>query len=97
MSIDTTHLVALSANLSGRVDETAERLRKAALQAGYHITSDDRIGEAELSALIGFSKGTLANRRREGKAPRHYTLPGKGHRVTYRLSDVAEWIEVHRH
>lgn len=78
-----------------RISETADMLRRAALEADppMHITTDDRIGEADLAKLLGIAPGTMANRRREGKAPPHYTFAAAGHRVTYRMTDVAAWIE----
>lgn len=85
----------LRALVDARIRDTADRLRRAALEAEppMHVTMDDRIGEADLAKLLGIAPGTMANRRREGKAPTHYTFATAGHRVTYRLDDVAAWIE----
>lgn len=78
------------------IADTAERLEAAAQRAGYWISADGRMGESDVAALIGLTPGTLANKRREGTAPRAYELGGRGHRVTYRIADVARWIEAHR-
>lgn len=78
------------------IDDTAERLEAAAQAAGYWISADGRIGEADVAAMIGLTVGTLANKRREGTAPMAYELGGRGHRVSYRIIDVARWIEAHR-
>lgn len=86
----------LTVRLNGRADATAEALRRAANDAGFYITGDDRIGETDLAMLLGWSAGTLANRRREGKAPPHYLVSAASHRVTYRIGDVAVWIEARR-
>ena len=94
---DTRRLLGtLQAKMAGRVDSTLAMLQNAAREAGYWITADLRIGEADLAALLGMTHGGLANKRREGTAPPSYTLGGGGHRVTYRLPEVAEWIESHR-
>jgi len=86
----------LSARLDGRASATAELLLAAARDLGFHVTGDHRIGEADVAALLGMTPGALANKRREGKAPASYALPAKGHRVTYRVADVAAWIEARR-
>lgn len=78
------------------IAETAERLEAAALAAGYWVSADGRMGEGDVADMIGLTPGTLANKRREGTAPRAYELGGRGHRVTYRIIDVARWIEAHR-
>ena len=78
------------------IDDTAERLQAAAQDAGYWISADGRMGEADVAEMIGLTPGSLANKRREGTAPRASELGGRGHRVTYRIIDVARWIEAHR-
>jgi hypothetical protein len=79
--------------LADRVRRTAESLRAAAEAQGMHVTADDRIGECDLARLLGVAAGTMANRRREGRGPPHFSLPFARHRVTYRVEDVAAWIE----
>jgi len=86
----------LHAQMDGRADATEGMLLAAARAAGYWISADRRIGEADLAALLGITAGGMANKRREGSAPPHYVLGGAGHRVTYRLAEVAAWIEAHR-
>ncbi|MGY0634392.1 helix-turn-helix transcriptional regulator [Luteimonas sp. A478] len=78
------------------IDDTAERLEAAAQDAGYWVSADGRVGETDVAAMIGLTPGSLANRRREGTAPMAYAIGGRGHRVTYRIIDVARWIEAHR-
>lgn len=89
-------LAGLAATLDGRSDATEARLVDAARAAGYWMTADGRVGESDLAALLGMTPAGLANKRREGAAPASYNLGGGGHRVTYRLSEVARWIEEHR-
>lgn len=86
----------LQAQMDGRADATEGMLLAAAHAAGYWVSADRRIGEADLATLLGMSAGGLANKRREGSAPPFYLLGGAGHRVTYRLAEVATWIEAHR-
>lgn len=78
------------------VASTAKALNDAARRRGFWLSADERLGEADVADLLGLTAGSLANKRREGTAPRAYELGGGRHRVTYRLIDVARWIEAHR-
>lgn len=78
-----------------RLAATEAQLFDAATSLGCWLTGDRRIGEADLARIIGWSADSLRNARAEGKGPVHFRLGGGGHRVTYRLSDVAAWIETH--
>lgn len=86
---------SLRATMLGRVDSTAATLREAAKEKGFWISADDRIGESDLATLLGMTPASLANKRREGSAPSSFALGGGGHRVTYRLTDAAAWLESH--
>ncbi|MBN4938238.1 hypothetical protein JY409_09320 [Stenotrophomonas maltophilia] len=86
----------LRAEIDGESQRTAQVLEQAARAASYWISADGRVGEADLATLLGITAASLANKRREGTAPRAFNLSGGGHRVTYRLEDVALWIESHR-
>lgn len=92
----STRLREVNSSLSADVAATAERLEAAAARASYWISADGRMGEADVAELLGLTPGTLANKRREGTAPLAYVLGGRGHRVSYRLIDIARWIEAHR-
>lgn len=89
-------LNSLLATMDGRDDETAAMLRREAEQRGMWISADGRVGEADLAKLIGLAPGTLANKRREGTAPESFALGGGRHKVTYRLTDAARWLESRR-
>jgi predicted DNA-binding transcriptional regulator AlpA len=78
------------------VEATYALLLASVLESGCWRTGDDRIGEDSAAALLGWSTEHLANRRRDGTGPRAFRLGGAGHRVSYRLSDLAEWIEAQR-
>lgn len=84
------------ADLEGRTEVTAARLHQAAKEAGYWVSGDGRIGESDLAKLLGITPASLANKRRDGSGPKAFTLAGGGHRITYRLDEVAAWIEAHR-
>lgn len=83
-------------DLETRITETAALLLDAARSAGYTVTADGRISEADCAALLGLTAGSLKNARAEGRAPAHYVAPVAGARISYRLRDVAIWLEARR-
>jgi len=87
---------SLLATIEGRSDATAAVLLQVAQERGFWVSGDGRIGEADAAELLGLTSASLANKRREGSAPPSYSLGGKGHRVTYRIAEIALWIESHR-
>lgn len=78
---------------AARIAATAAALEAAARAAGMWLTADLRIGEVDAAEMIGLAAPTLANRRAAGTAPPHYRIGGGGHRVSYRLNDLARFIE----
>lgn len=78
---------------ASRVAGTVRTLTGAVRESGEWLSPDGRVGEATAAWLLGLAPGSLANARTEGRAPPHYRMGGGGHRVTYRVSDLAEWIE----
>lgn len=76
-----------------RTARTAEIYLNEARERGYWLTPDNRIGETDAASLIGWQPGHLRNARSEGRAPRWYRIGGAGHRVSYRIEDLAEFIE----
>lgn len=76
-----------------RIAQTAEQLREACERKGIFITVDDRVGEADVAILIGMAPGSLKNSRKIGTSPPYYRRPANGSRVSYRILEVARWIE----
>ncbi|MFT3664633.1 helix-turn-helix transcriptional regulator [Piscinibacter sp.] len=79
-----------------RVAATEAVLRARCDDEESFITADGRVGESVAAELLGIAEGTLANKRRAGKAPPHFQVGGRGHPITYRLHDLAEWLEAFR-
>lgn len=79
-----------------RIHATTRMLEAACREGGHPVTGDGRVGEAVAAGLLGFAETTMANKRGEGSGPRYFRIGGHGHRVTYRLADIAEWIESSR-
>ncbi|HZF97724.1 MAG TPA: hypothetical protein VEY92_05695 [Pseudoxanthomonas sp.] len=71
-------------------------LQDVAQQNRYWMSGDGRIGERDLEQILNWSPGALKNKRGQGSAPPYYRVGGGGHQVTYRLIDVALWLEEQR-
>lgn len=76
-----------------RIERTERLLREACRQAGAWVSGDGRIGLETAAELLGWSVSTMQNRLCNGTAPPHYRLPGRGHRTTFSLRDLAEFVE----
>jgi hypothetical protein len=81
---------------SNGVGNTLVRLRATAIELGARISGDDRIGERDAARLLGIEPDTLGKQRQEGRAPPHYRAPIGGARISYKLSDLAAWLEGRR-
>ncbi|WP_423459405.1 hypothetical protein [Ottowia sp. VDI28] len=58
------------------------------------ITADERVGEADAARLVGTAQGSLKNMRTLGNGPAFFRLGvGNGSRVSYRIVDLAFWLE----
>lgn len=82
--------------LDYRIEKAIEQFRNYCEKNGFHLTADDRIGEAEAALMLGYAKESLKNKRLLGNSPAWYRRPGGNSKVTYRLSDIAIWIEEQR-
>ena len=77
--------------------ELTERLLLAVVEAaGWPMSADKRVGEAAAAALLGWTHDSLRNKRAEGKAPPAYRIGIGAAKVTYRITDLARWIEEQR-
>lgn len=73
--------------------QTIEDLKKSCVQNGWPVYPGGRVNEAVAAALLGRAVGTLRNWR-YGERPLPFTRPGAGRgRVTYRLSDIADFLD----
>jgi hypothetical protein len=64
---------------------------------GISITADDRIGEADAAELIGYAPSTLKTMRGTfGTGPAWYRAPVGRAQISYRLEDLANWVEEKR-
>lgn len=58
----------------------------------HWISADGRVSPDTAAAILDRSPATLRNWRSAGEGPPFYS----GARVTYRISDLAEWLEQFR-
>ncbi len=75
------------------VDNTAGLLRAAAESSGFVISGDGRVSEQDAATLLGYSLGHVRRLREENKGPVSYSRGMNGNRQSYRLEDLAIWIE----
>jgi hypothetical protein len=76
-----------------RIEETAALLERACLERGQWVSHDGRVYDDVAAEILGRSVGTLANWRANGGARVPFFRAGRRGRVTYRLRDLAEYIE----
>ncbi|MFM9427330.1 hypothetical protein RCH10_003786 [Variovorax sp. GrIS 2.14] len=78
------------------VESTMAMLLRAAQDRKVVMTADMRVSETEAAGLLGYAPGSLKNKRQAGKGPVHYDRAVNGSRVSYRLMDLALWLESKR-
>lgn len=81
---------------SDRVDACVALLLEACERSGIQLSGDMRVSEKDAAVLLGYSHGYLKELRGYGTGPAHFSLGMNGCRVSYRLVDIAAWIEMKR-
>jgi hypothetical protein len=84
------------ADLDRRVADTVKVLQLSVEKNMMPLSADQRVSEVDAARLIGMEPGSLKNLRAEGGAPPSYRVPVNGQRISYRLLDLAIWIEKRR-
>jgi hypothetical protein len=79
--------------VTDRAERCERLLREACRERGCWVSGDGRIGEGDAAVLLGWSAPSLRNARIEGRAPPWFRLGGSGHRISYRITDLARFIE----
>ena len=79
-----------------RIVITTAALLDAARCACMPLSGDERVAEVDAAALLGLSRAYLKQLRDAGEAPPHFRAPVNGSRISYRVADLAAWIEVRR-
>ena len=79
--------------LEDHIEATAAALLASVRENDLTITGDLRISESDAAALLCYSAKYLSQMRQEGRGPRCFRIGMNGARVSYRLYDLACWIE----
>jgi hypothetical protein len=79
-----------------RVDACLRLLLARVREDSMVLSGDLRVSEQDAANLLGYSAQHLKLLRHEGKGPEHYGRGMNGARVSYRLHDLAQWIEASR-
>lgn len=80
-------------DLADRIVDCLATLEATARASSIPVTGDGRVSEAAAAAMVGLAAGTLRNLRAGSCPLAFYKVAG---RVTYRLADLAEFIERQR-
>lgn len=79
--------------LAERIADCRATLEATARASSTPVTGDGRVSEADAAGLVGLAAGTLRNLRAGACPLPFYKVAG---RVTYRLADLAKFIERQR-
>jgi hypothetical protein len=87
--------------MSGHRDSLIEAIQLAtnrlllyATQQDIVVSGDLRVNERAAARLLGYSAGHLKAMRLQGNGPRFYAIGLDGGRFSYRLDDLASWVEM---
>lgn len=73
---------------------TLDLLIRACEKQEICVSADLRVGESDAATLLGYANpGSLKNIRIMGSGPPYYRRPVAGSRVSYRLIDLARWLD----
>ena len=79
--------------LQARSKRTEAMFKRVAAALGIFVTADGRIGAGHAAALLGYAEGSLRNMRSAGGGPCFFNRPLGGYSKSYRLADLARWVE----
>lgn len=79
-----------------RIAATERALFAWCMRNSVPVSADGRVAEITAASMIGLSVSHLRRLRGEGDAPAAYRAPVGGSRMSYRLADLAHWLEERR-
>lgn len=86
-------MTATHASALKRVEISFARLMTEIRARAIAISADGRIGERDAASLLGYNQGWFRQMRGEGSGPPFYRLGVAGAKVSYRVDDLAMWVE----
>jgi hypothetical protein len=78
------------------VESTMRMLLHVVQRDKISVSADMRVSERDAAKMAGYAHGSFKNLRNEGKGPTYYNRAVAGCRVSYRLMDLAAWLEERR-
>ena len=82
--------------LQKAVEAATAQFLQFALREGIVVSGDGRVNEKSAAKVLGYSAGHMKSLRQEGNGPTFYTMGVDGGRFSYRLCDLASWVEMQR-
>src|SRR4051812_31150181 len=82
--------------LERRIEECTRILLASAREASLQLSGDRRVSEVDAAKLLAIHPGSLKSMRGDGSGPTAVRAPVNGSRWSYRIDDLAAWIEVRR-
>ena len=79
-----------------RLELTLRLLRRKVKENVLPISADERVSEVVAAGLLLLHPDTLRRLRGEGSGPMHFKIGVGGSKVSYRLIDLAIWLEGRR-
>jgi hypothetical protein len=70
--------------------------RARATELQMIISADGRISEHDAAILLKIHRDTLRRKRNEGSGPKGYTIGVGKSQISYRLTDLARYVEKNR-
>jgi len=86
----------MNEEVKSAVIKTTAQLHASAVHHGLTVTGDRRVNEKGAAYLLGYSAAYFKTLRQQGNGPRFYALGVAGSRFSYKLDDLASWIEMAR-
>lgn len=83
----------IAAKKNAWIQATLNKLKAAAHSAGFVISGDERVTGEDAETLLGLPVGFLLRKHAEGDGPRCYRIGGGINGYTYRLCDLACYVE----
>lgn len=83
-------------DLEGRIEACEQMLLCTCREEGILLSGDRRVKESDAARLLGYSPDGLRHLRESGTGPYAHRAPVAGSRWSYRLHDLAVWIERRR-
>lgn len=89
-------MTAPQETIATAIQATADLLMDSATREQITVSGDRRVTESDAAKLLGYSAASLKAMRQAGNGPTSYALGMNGGRVSYRIHDLASWIEMAR-